>query len=90
MQTRLGEEIEYEATIENLNEIHKLLRKYRYFYYEMSETLISDYEYDKLERTYTTLCDRLGITSKDKITNFVGFSFRIPFILIKEDKKKKK
>lgn len=87
METRLGEPIEYELTVENINKIHKLLRKYRYFYYEMSETLVSDYEYDKLERTYSTMCDRMGINSPDMITKFVGFSFRIPFILVKPKKK---
>lgn len=87
VETRLGEKLDYEVSVENVNKIHKLLRKYRYFYYEMSETLVSDYEYDKLERAYSVMCDRLGITSKDKITNFVGFSFRIPFILVKDTKK---
>lgn len=67
-----------------LNATHKELRRYRYFYYERSETLISDYDYDMLEKKYIKLSDELIFDQTRRIDNFVGFSFRIPMILINE------
>lgn len=66
-----------------LQKIHKLLRRYRYFYYEMDESLVTDYQYDMLEIEYTKLCDEHNIKQEGRITNFVGFDIKIPMRLYK-------
>lgn len=58
--------------------MHRRLRKYRFFYYERDESLVSDYEYDMLEKKYAEECDRFGIHKRYRVDNFVGFNIRIP------------
>lgn len=58
--------------------LHKELRKYRYFYYELHQSLITDYDYDILEKKYDSLCDNLKIPHQFRVSNFVGFSINIP------------
>jgi len=76
------------TTIEELDVIHKNLRKYRYFYYECKDILlvdisiISDYEYDILEKKYEKLCDELQVVKEKRITNFIGFDIGIPMSLL--------
>lgn len=70
------------SELENLNVKHKLLRKYRYHYYELDVSLVGDYEYDMLEKEYTEGCDRLGIAKINRIDNYVGFTWRIPMSLL--------
>lgn len=65
-------------TLEQLKEAHIKLRSYRYWYYEKSKSLITDYEYDMLEKEYEQGCDKLNIPTEDRVTNFVGFDIRIP------------
>ena len=65
-------------TKEELQEIHKQLSKAKYFYYEKSESIMTDYEYDMLEKQYTKFCDAYGIPSERRVTEFVGFSFYMP------------
>lgn len=70
-------------SIEELDIIHKDLRRYRWFYYEAEEpqSLISDYEYDMLEKLYEKECDKLGIVTEKRITNYIGFDIAIPMSL---------
>ena len=74
--------------IEELNTIHKNLRKYRYFYYECDDVIsmdkytISDYDYDILEKRYSVLCDELKVSQEKRITNFIGFDLGIPMSLL--------
>lgn len=43
----------YKISVDDLNNIHKKLRRARYFYYELSEySGFTDYEYDMLEKRY--------------------------------------
>ncbi len=65
----------------NLNKIHKLLRKARYHYYEMHESIMSDYDYDMLEKEYDEICDKMSIEHHKRVTNFVGFNIKIPMAL---------
>ena len=64
-----------------LQEMHAKLRKCKYWYYELHNSLISDYEFDMLEKKYDRLCDDLGIHLKLRVSESVGFSFRIPMDL---------
>ena len=73
--------------IEDLNIIHKNLRKYRYFYYECEDILlidnntITDINYDLLERQYNKYCDELEIPLEQRVSNYVGFDIGIPMNL---------
>lgn len=66
---------------EELNEMHKLLRKARYFYYEQHKSIMSDYDYDMLEKNYDIHAQIHGVDHSMKISNFVGFDIRIPMNL---------
>lgn len=68
-------------TFNYLNNLHRKLRKYRYFYYIKHESLISDFMYDMLEKRYLTGCNKFNIPEKERITNFVGFNIGIPMNL---------
>ena len=73
--------------IEKLNEIHKSLRRYRYFYYEckdislLDNNTISDYNYDMLEKQYDKYCNELEIPLETRVSNYVGFDIGIPMNL---------
>jgi hypothetical protein len=74
-----------EEQYKRVNEMHALLRRARYFYYVGVEnghdTIMSDYDYDMLEKEYDTLCARLGVPEKKMISNFVGFDYKMPMQL---------
>lgn len=61
-----------------LQNMHKDLRRYKYWYYELHNSQISDYDFDMLEKKYDKLCDDLGIHLRLRVSEHVGFSFRIP------------
>jgi len=65
-------------TKEELQEVHKQLSKAKYFYYEKSESIMTDYEYDMLEKQYIKFCDVYKVPSERRVTEFVGFSLYIP------------
>ena len=65
-----------------LDKLHKDLRKYKFFYYERSESLISDYDFDMMEKKYTEGCDRLGIKAEYRLDSYVGFSIYMPMSLL--------
>ena len=67
--------------MERLQELHSTLRRAKYFYYEKSESTMSDYEFDMLEKEYNKLCDKFSIEEEKRVTNFVGFSVMIPMRL---------
>lgn len=64
--------------MERLQELHTLLRRAKYFYYEKSESIMSDYEFDMLEKEYARLCNEFSIEEEKRVTNFVGFNIAIP------------
>ncbi len=66
---------------EELNEMHRLLRKARYFYYELSQTIMSDYDYDILEKEYDRQADLHKVSHIIRISNFVGFNIKMPMNL---------
>lgn len=63
---------------EELQEIHKQLSKAKYFYYEKSESIMTDYEYDMLEKSYDKGCNFYDVPNERRVTEFVGFSLYIP------------
>lgn len=65
-----------------LNNLHRKLRKYRYFYYIKHESLISDYKYDMLEKHYYRLANYYNLDEGKRITNFIGFDRFIPMNII--------
>ncbi len=67
--------------MERLQELHALLRRAKYFYYEKSESIMSDYEFDMLEKEYNKLCNKFSIEEEKRVTNFVGFGIMIPMTL---------
>jgi NAD-dependent DNA ligase len=77
--------------IKELNEIHKSLRRYRYFYYvcediiEIDKNTISDYDYDMLEKQYNKYCNELEIPLENRVSNYVGFDIAIPMNLYYKD-----
>jgi len=64
--------------MKRLNRLHNRLRKYRYFYYELNSPLISDAQYDSIQRGYGRICDKLKIPKEVRVTNFTGFDLEIP------------
>lgn len=69
-------------TLEELDNIHKDLRKYKYFYYEKDESLISDYDFDMLETLYKKWCAFYNIPKEYTLNNYVGFSLGMPMSLL--------
>lgn len=76
-----------ETTLDILQTMHANLRKYRYFYYECNDiikvdgNIISDYEYDILEKRYDVLCNELGIIKELRMSERVGWDVMIPMDL---------
>lgn len=64
-----------------LSEMHSLLRRYRYFYYEKNVSLVTDYEYDIMEKEYDKMCTLHNVPKSSRISSFVGFSINIPMQL---------
>ena len=52
--------------IKELNELHKLLRKAKYDYYVEHISVISDFEYDMLEKKYREACEIHNIPEEIK------------------------
>ena len=75
-------------TLEDLDKLHRELRRYKYFYYEKHESLISDYDFDHLENKYNIACDRHGINKNQRLDSFVGFSIIMPMSIYEVDIKK--
>lgn len=70
-----------EENLEDCQIIHADLRKYRYWYYNLHNSLISDYEYDMLEKKYDRLCDYIGINLELRVSEKVGWDDLIPMNL---------
>lgn len=69
---------------EDLNDAqitHADLRKYRYWYYNLHNSSISDYDYDMLEKKYDRLCDYLGVDLRLRVSEHVGWDDLIPMNL---------
>ncbi len=47
--------------------------KYKYHYYEKSKPLITDYQYDMIEKKYEALCEELG--QPPTACDMVGFDW---------------
>ena len=67
--------------LEKLQEMHAKLRKAKYFYYERHQSIISDYDFDILEKEYNTLAEEIGVDKELQVSEFVGFSLNIPMNL---------
>lgn len=59
---------------QRIDELVNLLNDYSYSYYVLSESKISDYEYDKLYRELKELEEKTGIVHEDSPTVSVGFT----------------
>jgi NAD-dependent DNA ligase len=68
--------------MKKLNKLHGILRRYKYFYYEKNISLVSDYEYDIIEKEYDSMCLLYNIPGKNRVSNFVGFNIKIPMNII--------
>ncbi len=68
----------------DLQNIHKTLSKARYMYYEQHTSIMSDYEYDMLEKKYDKFCDVYEVPMNKRVTNFVGFDIGILRIIFDE------
>ena len=77
-------------SLEDLNQLHKDLRKYKYFYYEKHEALIEDHTFDKLEKAYDVACEEFQIKQTQRLSNFVGFNLKMPMSIYEIDLDKKK
>lgn len=69
----------------DLNKLHRDLRRYKFFYYEKDESLISDYDFDMMEKSYEEGCDRLGVKREMRLSSFVGFDMRMPMNLFYDE-----
>ncbi|HOJ37729.1 MAG TPA: NAD-dependent DNA ligase LigA [Ignavibacteriales bacterium] len=54
------------------NELKKLIDKYNYYYYQLNESLISDYEYDLLYKELEQLEREIGLVEEKSPTALVG------------------
>jgi hypothetical protein len=82
----LGETSQETKDKVRLQTMHSLLRKARYFYYEgdgLSEVM-TDYEYDMMEKEYDILAKKLKTEENRRITNFVGFDIGIPMNIFEQ------
>lgn len=73
-------------TKEKLQELHKLIGKAKYFYYEYDNNekdvqIMSDYEFDMLEKKYDKYCEILNAPKERRWSDVVGFSWDVPLTL---------
>jgi NAD-dependent DNA ligase len=61
---------------ERLAQLSWQILEHKYRYYILLETIISDYEYDMLEKEYEALCVKLGVDAT--ATNMVDFDMNRP------------
>ena len=66
---------------QELQELHKKLTKARYDYYEKSESNMTDFEYDMMEKEYNKYCEIYNAPKERMVSSFVGFSWDIPLTL---------
>lgn len=70
------------SELDRLQEMHSQLRKAKFFYYELHDSLMTDYEFDMLEKEYVKLAGLIGILDKHNMaTEFVGFDAVSPMNL---------
>ena len=75
-------------TKEQLQETHKLIGRAKYFYYEKSESIMTDQEFDKLEKEYDKYCEVYNAPKERRWSDVVGFSWNIPLTLFPFSAKK--
>lgn len=68
-------------TKEELQEAHKLIGRAKYHYYEKHTSIMSDYEFDKLERKYNKYCEIHNAPKERRWSEIVGFSWDVPLVL---------
>lgn len=51
---------------------------HKYLYYELNQPIISDYDYDMLERKWAKLGQELGLLSEDDTMPCIGFDEKHP------------
>lgn len=61
---------------ERIKELTKMLNEYRNAYYNESESIISDYEYDKLYDELEKLENETGLSFANSPTKTVGFQVK--------------
>lgn len=75
-----------------LNCLHRLLRKAKYFYYERDNEkedimIMSDYEFDMKEKRYDELCNQFNIPMEMRVSEQVGWSPTILMNLFYDENK---
>ena len=68
-------------TKEQLQETHKLIGRAKYFYYEKSESIMTDQDFDKLEKEYDKYCEVYNAPNERRWSDVVGFSWDVPLTL---------
>lgn len=71
--------------LEKINILHQQLRKAKYFYYECEDinkmSIMTDYEFDILEKEYDKLCEDFKVPEKYRLSSYVGFDIAMPMSL---------
>lgn len=58
--------------LNKLQELHAQLRKAKYLYYEAHKSIVTDYEFDMMEKEYAKLAENIGISDRHDASKVIG------------------
>jgi thiol-disulfide isomerase/thioredoxin len=58
--------------LDKLQEMHAQLSKAKYLYYEAHKSIMTDYEFDMLEKEYAELAEIVGISDRHNASKVIG------------------
>lgn len=58
--------------LDKLQEMHAQLSRAKYLYYEAHKSIMSDYEFDMLEKQYAELAEIVGISDRHNASKVIG------------------
>lgn len=63
---------------EEIYNLEILLLAHKYAYYELNNPIISDYQYDLIERKYYNALEDFQVNLDEYLTNWIGFDYNHP------------
>jgi thiol-disulfide isomerase/thioredoxin len=60
------------SELDKLQEMHSKLARAKFFYYEKHESIMTDYEFDIIEKEYSILSKKIGIQDSHSASEAIG------------------